>query len=152
VLVPTIELIRDLAKAADLNDPSGSASGPLKGAKIALYTALAAQPSVNSVWTDLTEATYTGYARQSATWTGPFDTAGGSALVSGSTAWTPTDSASPQSILGYALVTTDTPPHLLALENFPAPIPFQGPMDGFTLLVQAGMINVNNLGTAAVVS
>lgn len=152
MLVPTISLIRDLAAAADLNDPTGTDKGPLAGLKIVLYTALAAQPSASSVWDNLTEAIYSGYARQDAAWTGPFDTAGGSALVSDATTWSPTDGLTPQSVLGYALVTNTVPPVLKALENFPSPIPMIGPVDGFRLMVQAGILSLSNIGTAAILS
>lgn len=136
----------------DLNDPTGTDKGPLAGLKIVLYTALAAQPSQSSVWDNLTEANYTGYVRQDVTWAGPFDTAGGSALVSDATTWTPTDDATPQTIMGYALVTDTVPPVLKALENYPSPIPMVGPVDGFVMTIQAGILSLVNLGTAAVVS
>lgn len=152
MLIPTLAYLRLLAAAQDLNAGGGSLTGPLVGRKIALFNALAHPASPASVWADLTESTYTGYARQSVTWTGPYDTAGSSALVGNSTTWSPTDSASPQAIMGYAIVTTDSTPVLLALEVFPAPLPFNGPTDGFVLVPQAGPIDLTNLGSAAVIS
>lgn len=101
-----------------------------------LVTAPAMTPETK--WSDLSEATYDGYAPvMNLTFGAPFSDINGNNIITGpSLIFIPTDYTVPNTILGFAFTDLDggTGPNLLATAYFDNPIPLTQPGDGFQLV------------------
>lgn len=112
---------------------------PLKTTKQALFTN---NPPIGpgTVWGDLTEAAYSGYAKSATiVWTAAINEADGSVTNMSPGHLFKLASADPlvtETITGVALVDTSTPPKLLALAVFDEPIPLANVGDGFLSILQ----------------
>jgi len=107
-----LSAILDMLKLAAADDVDGA----LTGAKVALYTTNVS-PTPETVWDDLTEATFTGYARSAAiTWADPFNSSSTGVPVMTGDAKTFLCTGDPlgETVYGYAIVSGATPPVLLA--------------------------------------
>jgi hypothetical protein len=131
---------------------SATLVGPLSGAKFGLFTnnlTLTKQTTLGL----LTEATYTGYSQQVATWTAPTrDALGNINVESQLLAWQETTTPVDVSVFGWFLV-DPTGATLLMAEVFP-----NGPYSLIDLLsilkfvVEFIQTNPNNAGQATIVS
>jgi len=97
--------------------------GPLVGAKVAL---IVNNPAVtpNTVWADLVEATFDGYARSAAvTWADPFTSSSTQVPVMAGDAKTflCTGDTVVETVFFYAIVTDAVPPVVLALRQLEVP-------------------------------
>lgn len=96
-------------------------AGKLNGVKIGLYTNNVTW-NKNTVLTDVTECTFTGYAKVAVTWTTPFRATDGTYRVSsGLNVFQPT-AASTETAVGY-FITDTAGTVLLGGDAFPAPVP-----------------------------
>lgn len=83
---------------------SGASLGPLFGCYVGLETAPTPPPSADTKMSDVTEATYTGYARQLVVWYPPFIQAVGPYALEGhSMNFQPSDGVTPNVITGVFL-------------------------------------------------
>lgn len=118
---------------------SGGFSGPLYNRSMMLIAANFA-PSPSTSFANLTEATYSGYARQTGVaWGVPILQGDGSYQILSALQTFIAGAASNfvgNVIYGWALVDTATPPNVLMSEVFTTPIPFAQPNDGFGIVVQ----------------
>lgn len=104
--------------------------GKLHGAKIMLFTA-PVLVTENVQLTDLTEATFTGYAEVAVpAWSAPYVDPNGNAFVDGGgTLFQPTDAVIQETIYGFAIVSTAVvgppaiPVQVVYLETFATPVP-----------------------------
>lgn len=115
---------------------------------VGLYTAIAGPADHNRVLADLTEATYTGYARQPVTsWTDAFDSALGLIMMVGDNRhFTPTDAVAPNTILGWFLATAVTGGTLLAIEPLASPAPLANADNTLTIEPVFGFVPTGNFG------
>jgi hypothetical protein len=127
--VATKVLTRLMVAAQKAHVASGAYSAPLYQPYIGLYTAISPSASPTSVMGDLTEATFTSYARQQITaWGGPFDTPGGAAQILGPMlTFTPSDSVVPEVIYGAFWADASSAGNLLGVDPFVTPISLPGP-------------------------
>jgi hypothetical protein len=120
----------DASAVTDTTQTSGGVAGVLNGAKIMLFVNNLS-PNKQTLLAALTEASYTGYARQTATWSTPARNENNfmstrSLLMS----WQPTDGVTPNTIYGYAIL-NPAGTVLLAVELLPVPV---GLVDAFSYL------------------
>lgn len=122
---------------------SGGFTGPLNSATLVLIQAAFA-PTPQTTFGQLTEATYSGYARvTNLAWGVPVLQANGtySQLSALSTFLAVGASNFVGNVIwGWALIDTANPPNLLFSEAFAQPVPIAVPGDGFGLVLQ------NNVG------
>jgi len=126
--------LKHLLTDAAANITSADYTGVFGDCQIGLFTSW---PGANAELTlaDLTEADYTGYARQSITWTTPYEGSDETAnMISGAHVFRPTDSATPNTVIGAFIVDDDT--NLVAFGGFDTTIPMQSDQDQATLLAQ----------------
>ena len=100
--------------------------GPLYQPWLGLYTAISPAANPASVRADLTEATFTGYARVqiASPYSGPSDDGGTTVELLGPlVVWTPSDAVTPNSIIGMAWFDASTAGNLLGLDPFDTPVP-----------------------------
>ena len=118
---------------------SGGFSGPLYNCTLALFqNNLLLSPA--TLFANLTEATYSGYARQTGvTWGVPILQPNGSFQILSDLHQFIAAAASnfaENTIYGWALIDTAATPNLLLSELFGQPIPMVLPSDGFGLVLQ----------------
>jgi hypothetical protein len=128
-----------MAGAEKAHVASGAYSGPLYQPYLGLYTAISPSASPDSVMANITEASFTGYARlQNTTWSGPSYAAAGLAeILTQLLEWTPTDGAVPQNIAGVFWADALTAGNLLGVDPFPSPFPLP---DQFSTLAWVGKL------------
>ena len=118
-------MLSELAEIAG----SGSSLGPLAGCYVGLVTAPTPAPTNITKMSDVTEATYTGYARQLVVWYPPFIQAiGPYALEGHSLNFQPVDGETPNVITGVILCDSLTGGNYLCgmtLGAVPVPLPDQ---------------------------
>jgi hypothetical protein len=135
-MILTLEALTEMLKYDSIAGATGT-DPLLKTAKVMLYVNNIA-PTNKTVIGDLTEASWTGYARSAAvTWALPIlsNNTGLPTIVADAKTFTVTTNAGPQTAYGYALVTTVTAvDHLLAIAPFDTPI---NPGPGTEIIVQA---------------
>jgi hypothetical protein len=120
-LVPTKALLLDLLAAA--TQAAAGAAGPLHTAYMGLYIAPTPLPSFNMVIADITEAGFTGYARQALVWGPAYVTqAGNVGIDGGSLHWQPSDAVTPQTISGVFIASALTAGTLLAALQLDNPV------------------------------
>lgn len=104
-----------------------AATGSLDPATVhvGLYTGIVGLPTSDRVLADLTEATFTGYARLPMTsWTDPYNAADGKVTISGAAKhFTPTDAVTPNTIQGWFIASALAGGVLLAIEPLDTPAP-----------------------------
>lgn len=135
-MILTIEEMKELLKFGSI--AGVTATDPLlKSAKVMIYVNNVS-PTPNTVAADLTEATWSGYARSGAiTWALPTisNETQDPAIVADAKTFTVTTNTDPQTMFGYALVTTVTAvDHLLAVAPLNTPIT---PAAGTEIIIQA---------------
>lgn len=116
------------------NTAAGTHTGLLVGAKVMYFTAANRQDR-GAVITDLTEATFTGYAQAAVgPWSAPFkDGVGEWKVEAPGVTMIATDGVNPNTVVGAGLVTGVAPNQtLLALEMFAAPVNMEAAGNGFT--------------------
>ena len=117
--VPSLYLLQQILINAEAGTPSPGLAGIFHGAKMMLYTTNVAL-TVNTVKSDLTEATYNTYVQQAAAFSAPFQSnRGGVGILSAMLNWQMTDNLVPNTIFGYAIVDSGNT-HLLLAESFGA--------------------------------
>lgn len=132
-------------------------AGPYSGVLDGLFLGLAQFPSTTLNPGDglskLTEATYTGYARQAVTWHGPYtDAAGQQAIQSAADYFTPTDAVTPNQITMMFLADASTSGNLILSEVLPGgPIFLNGPANAFSMSVIFQLPNGSNYGDVVVI-
>lgn len=150
MLVPTRDFLTSAlttlgaAGAADVID-LGSCSVALVKAAIV--------PDVDTVWGDLTEADYDGYARKAfGTAEAPFVGEGGLTLSQGSLLeFRPTGDDTPNTIYASALVIGDvSATTLYGVEVFDSPIPLTGPGTLVTIIPRVGLDPAANWGMSLI--
>ena len=117
---------------AEANDLilSGAHTPKLAGAFVGLYTA-GPTPTRQSLLTNFTEATFTGYSRQAVNWTGPINEPDGSASQLGSSSVFALSATTTLNTVAGALLIGNDSVTLLGAESFSAPIPLVNVGDGF---------------------
>jgi hypothetical protein len=92
---------------------------------VGLYQGIAPPAGPESVMANLTEATYTGYARQALTpWTSPYNASVGFVTIDGPALhFTPADGVVPNTILGWFIASAAVGGTLLAIEPLATPAP-----------------------------
>jgi hypothetical protein len=132
---------RLLAAAAKASVTAGNFSGPLVGTYLGLYTAISPNPSPQSARADLTEATFTGYARKALTWSTPADSQlGFSELLAGLLTWTPSDAVTPNTIIGVALFDAATAGNLLGMDVLSPVIPLPNQFTSLNYVPAFGLL------------
>jgi hypothetical protein len=119
---------------------AGNYSGPLYGDYLGLFTANSTF-SPASVIGDLTEPTYTGYARVACEpWVGPLYPAGVAVptVVSANALFQVSGGSVFQTIIGWFLADAITAGNLHVLNLFPVPIPFTQILAGILMQVAYG--------------
>lgn len=115
-----------LEMLTDVTNGGGALTGTLSGAKIMLYTNAGYVWTPDSVLTDLTEAAYPGYARQTVAWDAPyFNLSVQAELIGALQLYVPNAVVGPPAVtvVGYALV-NGAGTKLLGGDNFPMPFTF----------------------------
>lgn len=137
-----------LSSAANAAIGSGGYNGPLTGAKLFLFS----NPIVLTkrlTLADLTEAVYSGYARQGpVTWGTQIEQADGSVTILSDLHTFVAVAASgftSGQVAGWALISNDATPVLLMAEVLGTPFQFVNPGDGFGLVVQFNLNPSNPL-------
>lgn len=131
---------------------SGGYSGGLYNGTLILFTNQIA-PTPYTIVANLTEATYSGYARQTAiTWGSPILQPDGTyTQLSQLTTWLAAAMSNfvANNIWGWALIDTSASPNLLMIEVFAQPVPIASPGDGFGLVIEYNFtpVNPNSFGT-----
>lgn len=101
---------------------SGDYAGPLVGCKMGLFTN-PITPSKNTLYADLTVATFTGYALVALTYSAELtDGAGVQQLVSNLCNFRATGTPASEVLYGYFITDGNVSPVLYGLETFPSPI------------------------------
>jgi hypothetical protein len=127
-----------------------AAGGALDPATVAvgLYTAIVGTPNAERVLGDLTEATFTGYARQAmASWTDPFNKGNGQVAMNGAAHhFTPTDAVTPNTILGWFIASAVAGGTLLAIESLDSPVPLANADHTLSILPQFAVTPTASFG------
>lgn len=101
---------------------AGDYSGPLVGCKMMLFTN-PITPQKTTVFADLTEATFSGYAQVALTYGGSLvDGNGTQELTSNLAAFRATGTPTSETLYGYGITDGGGTPVLLGAETFPSPI------------------------------
>jgi hypothetical protein len=125
--VPQSDLLTTLA---------GLVASMLTTPKVHLYTALANPIGPFSVLADFTEATFGGYAAKTALFGAPYINGAGQAVTdSPLLQWQPTNSTTPNTILGF-YVTDSAGAQLLWCGPLPTPVSLASPSDALPLVLQ----------------
>ena len=126
---------------------TGAVAGPLNGSFIMLATAIT-DNGPDTVLTNLTEATFTGYGRIAAGTWGPGyrDQQGRSCTDSAEALFQPTDSLNPNAIVAVCLVSAATAGTLLAYEVLPQPFQLPTNLQAMHVVATVCMDPVNDLG------
>jgi hypothetical protein len=135
MIVPTNFLFQALLGDLVAHVVAGNFSGALFGAQVGLYTNT---PNLTqaTVLADLTEPTFAGYVKQAITWSAAFQQPDSSWAVQGGLyLFQMSDSLVPTIVTGYFLVDSGGT-HLLAAENFAAPIPLPTAAQAFLVSPQ----------------
>jgi hypothetical protein len=139
VLVKSSYLDQQILIALSEHLGSGGFTGPLNNCSVALLMA-GFNPSSSTVFGDLTEATYSGYARATGVvWGVPILQNDGSYQILTALLQFQAAAASnfvQNTIYGWAMISPGGSPQLLMCEVFQAPVPFATPNDGFGLVIQ----------------
>lgn len=125
-------------------------AGPLNGSKMLLFTNT---PAINKFTTlaALTEATYTGYARQTLVWSAArLDPTARVATFTALINWQPTDAVTPNTITGYAIVDS-TGLILYAMELFVTPVGLATALSYLGIVAEWSSDNANP-GAATIVT
>jgi hypothetical protein len=97
--VPTFALLAAMMNDVTESDASSGASGVLRSVYLGLGIAPTPAPASTLLMADITEATYTGYARQPVVWFPPYiDVLGPETLEGISMLFRPTDAVTPNTI------------------------------------------------------
>lgn len=119
---------------------SGDFAGPLTGSKVGLFVNNIT-PGKSSIVSELTEASFAGYAKRSLTFGLPKrDENGNIGMDSGLSTWQPTDGVLPQTAYGY-FVTNSAGTQLLGGAKFENP---QTLTDALSALEVVVNVNVSN--------
>lgn len=108
---------------------------------VGLYQGIAAGISRERLLADLTEATYTGYARQAVgAWSGAYVSPSGLILVDGPALFfSPADAVTPNTILGWFMADALVAGNLLAIEQLDNPVPLPNALTQLTIVARFGM-------------
>jgi len=99
---------------------------------------------------DLTEAAYTGYARQAVVWSSPYEnTNNEAAMSSGDQVFRPTDSAAPETVIGAMLI--DDLGNLVGVGSFDQAIPMESDQDQASIIVEMALSTVVDMGRAVAI-
>lgn len=113
--VPTQRLLELMAAAAVQHTVSGNYSGPLYTAYLGLCIAPTPAFTQNSVLANITEANYTGYARQQIVWGATYQTVQSLQVIPGGLlTFQPSDAVTPNTITGVFIMDAVTVGNLLA--------------------------------------
>jgi hypothetical protein len=117
---------------------AGPYNGPLTGTYLGCYIGPTPVLSPASLIGSITEAGWTGYARQALTWWPPYtDVTGAYALEAHALHYAPTDAVAPQIATGIFVADALVAGNLLAsFQLTPPGVPMQNALDAFTAVVQ----------------
>lgn len=148
-----IFLGRLMAWLVDLGN-SGAPTPPLQIVYLGLYQAPTGTLTPDSVMSAITEANYTGYAREEVVWYPTYiDTTGPQTLEGASSHFAPTGSAVGNVITGVFLADALTGGNLLMSAVLPVPgVPLNGPSTAMTVDAIFQMAYTANYGTPDVTS
>jgi hypothetical protein len=148
VWIPSQKLLTDMANALRAHALAGPVNGSLDGTFLGLYQA--GTPVLNraNVLADITEANFTGYARQALVWDAPYtDQAVLEVLEAASLHWQPTDAVVPNVITGLFIASAAVAGQLLASVPLPSPgVGLPGPLAALTVIARFGLDFDGNWG------
>jgi hypothetical protein len=122
--------------------------GPLEAPFVGLYTAINAPLSPDLALSNVTEATYDGYARQAVgTWAAPFVDGTGRVQVQGDAReFRPTGSVTPNVIIGWFLASLVAAGTLRAIEPLDTPVPLNSTLTVLTVIPRFGLLRSWSFG------
>lgn len=152
--IPSLLLLQRMAAALTQVGGSGAAVGPLEAVYFGLYTAPTGVLTPQSVITDITEATFVGYARIEAVWEAPyFGAAGLEYLESQNMRFTATNGNTPNVITGFFVADALTAGNLLFSAPLPVPgIPMGSAGASFSNVTRFGLDSTGNWGDYSTLS
>lgn len=151
--VPSLFFLEKALAALIDHAIAGPYSGPLDGVFVGLSQFPTPMLTPNQGLAQITEADYTGYARLPLTWLGPYQNPLGNYAIQADGAYfTPTDSVTPNQIVGMFVADALTAGNLLFSEPLPGgPIFLEGPANAFSLSVIFQLATGSNYGDVIVV-
>ncbi len=133
-----------------LNNELGATpgAGKLHGLYVGLITSSVSDISPDTVRADVTEAAYTGYARQAVgTWSAPYDTQDGKVQVDApALLFQPSDAAVPENITGVCYFDASTNGNLVATDPLDTPYPLPDQYSGLSYNPVAALPFATNMG------
>lgn len=118
--VPSRFLLNKLMTQLIDHAVAGPFSGVLDGIFMGLYIAPTPGLTPQSTMNNITEATYTGYARQAVVWHAPYiDPANAESIQAASLIWQPTDGVTPNQITGIFVADANAAGNLLLSSRLP---------------------------------
>ena len=131
--IQTRAYTRKLAESQWTTVTGGNFSGPAVGLHVHLATAFAVAPSIDTVWADVTEATYDGYASQAlAVPTAEFDTTQSADGVCPMLTWAPTAGTTPNIVLALVYTDNAVAGNVMGVDILNTPVSMNGTTTGFT--------------------
>lgn len=129
-------------------DDLGADTAKLNGIWVGLYTAVNGSVGPNLAIGDLTEPTYTGYARQQLlTWTTAYlDGSGLDTIIDGALHFKPSDTMTANTILGAFLGSASAVGVLVGIDPAPSPVPLTGPTTILTITPKVSLDPNGNFG------
>jgi hypothetical protein len=139
-----------LADIADGTPPAGK----LSGLHVGLLTSPVGSITPETVRADVTEAAYTGYARQAVgTWSAVYDDANGRCNLEAPTQlYQPSDAAVPENITGVAYFDASTAGNLVGVDPFDTPYPLPDQFSGLPIVPHASLPFTLDMGSAVEVA
>lgn len=111
---------------------SGTFSGPMYGAYAHLATAFSSTPNDSTVWADVTEATYDGYAAQALTLpAAEIDTTVAATGICGMQTWVATGSVTPNVVVAIVYTDNAVGGNVLGIDVLADSVPISGTTTGF---------------------
>jgi hypothetical protein len=143
--IATNDLLEALAAVAVQAGGGAAIAGPLKGAKIGLYTNQA-QTTPETTYDFLTPPAFTGYAEVAVTaWTGPILEDDGTLLLySNSATFIATGGTPSDTVYGVQLNDGGAPPKLLAAALLDSPVHFSDVGNGCVVVARIGFVAVGS--------
>lgn len=145
--VPTYSFLLSALNDLIGYDPSSGMSGVLRNIYVGLCIGPTPPFANSSVIGGVTEATYTGYARQEVVWFPPYiDVLGPYAITGANLQFRPTDSMTPNTITGLFLASALTAGTLLLGCQLATPVVLNDPTEAFTTAPVVQLFNGNQWG------
>jgi hypothetical protein len=154
LIFPTTFLMQKILAAAQQHVVAGNFSGPLYQPYIGLVTGTF-NPSKDTALSAVTEANYTGYARQQiATWGAPYISQDGSAAVDGAPLqFQPSGTIVTTNLIsGWFLADAVSTGNYLAGEVISPPVPLQVLTDSLTIVAKIEAPSSAGLGSGLIIA